>query len=62
VAYQRQVDRNRDQAIVLTADLLRLMTDRQRARLDRRLGGLAADFQALRCTEEKVVALRSEPG
>ena len=61
-AYQRQIDRNRDQAIALAADLLRLMTDRQRARLDRRLGGLAADFQALRCTEEKVVALRSEPG
>jgi hypothetical protein len=48
-AYQRQIDASRDQAVSLTADLLRLATDRQRARLDRRLAGLATDFQGLRC-------------
>jgi hypothetical protein len=59
-AYQRQIDASRDQALVLTADLLRLATDRQRARLDRRLDGLATDFQALRCTKETVAARNPE--
>jgi hypothetical protein len=56
VTYQRQINASREQAIALTADLLRLATDRQRARLDRRLGGLAADFQNIRCTKETVAA------
>lgn len=61
-AYQRQIEHNRAQAIALTADLLRLATDRQRARLDRRLGSLADDFQKLRCAQETVAALRPEAG
>jgi hypothetical protein len=60
-AYQRQIDASRDQAIALTADLLRLAPDRQRARLDRRLGGLVADFQTLRCARETVAALQPDP-
>ncbi|MFO7642176.1 MAG: DUF6279 family lipoprotein [Candidatus Competibacteraceae bacterium] len=60
VTYQRQIDASRGQAIALAADLLRLATDRQRARLDGRLGGLAADFQNIRCTKETVAALRPE--
>jgi hypothetical protein len=58
--YQRQIEHSRDQAVALTADLLRLATDRQRARLDRRLGGLAADFQTMRCTRETIAARRPE--
>ncbi len=61
-AYQRQFEQSRAQAIALTADLLRLATDRQRARLDRRLGGLMTDFQALRCAKDTVAALRHESG
>ena len=61
-AYQRQFEQTRDQAVALTADLLRLATDRQRARLDRRLGGLATDFQKIRCTKEAVAVLSPESG
>ena len=55
--YQRQLARNRAEALALTADLLTLATDRQRRRLQKRLDGLAADFEALRCGEETVATL-----
>ena len=55
--YQRQLARNRAEALTLTADLLALATDRQRRQLQQRLDGLAADFEALRCGEEAVAAL-----
>ncbi len=59
-AYQRQIDDSREQVIALTADLLRLATDRQRARLDGRLGSLAADFQKVRCVKEPMAGI-SDP-
>lgn len=55
--YQRQLARNRALALALTADLLVLATDGQRRRLQQRLDGLAADFEALSCGGETVATL-----
>lgn len=49
--YARQATRSRTEALTLTADLMRLATDRQRARLAKRLDGLRGDFRALGCGE-----------
>lgn len=47
--YARQLVRTRTEALALTADLLRLMTNRQRTRLEERIEGVRADFRALSC-------------
>ncbi len=47
--YARQAARTRAEGLALTADLLRLMTDRQRAQLRKRIEGLIVDFRALSC-------------
>jgi hypothetical protein len=54
--YARQAARSRAEALALTADLIRLATDRQRARLTKRLDGLRADFRALGCGETTLAA------
>ena len=56
--YARQTLRARAEALALTADLLRLMTDRQRARLAERIEGVRADFRALSCGGATTVAAR----
>jgi hypothetical protein len=54
--YTRQAARSRVEALALTADLMRLVTDRQRARLTQRLDGLRADLRALSCGETTLAA------
>ncbi|MCP5197222.1 MAG: hypothetical protein H6974_10610 [Gammaproteobacteria bacterium] len=46
----RQAAHTRAEALALTADLIRLATDRQRAQLRKRLDDLQADFRALSCS------------
>ncbi|MCB1778286.1 MAG: hypothetical protein KDI50_12700 [Candidatus Competibacteraceae bacterium] len=60
--YARQAARSRVEALALTADLMRLATDRQRARLTQRLNGLRADFRALSCREATLAASRERAG
>lgn len=54
--YVRQVARTRAEGLALTADLLRLATDRQRIRLGERIKGAKADFRALSCVGPMTVA------
>ena len=56
--YTRQVVRTRREALALTADLLGLLTDRQRTRLEERIEGVKADFRALSCGGSTTVAVR----
>jgi len=56
--YARQALRVRAEALALTSDLLRLMTDRQRARLAERIEGVRVDFRALSCDGSTAVAAR----
>lgn len=54
--YARQAARSRVEALALTADLMRLATDRQRVRLTQRLDSLRADLRALSCGETTLAA------
>lgn len=56
--YARQADRARAEALALTIDLLRLLTDRQRARLKERIEAIQADFRTLSCGGSTTVAAR----
>lgn len=56
VDYARQVLRARAEALTLTMDLLRSLTDRQRARLKERIEAIRADFRALGCGGSATVA------
>jgi hypothetical protein len=53
--YARQVVRTRTEALALTADLLRLMTNRQLTRLKERIEGVRADFRTLSCAGSTTV-------
>lgn len=54
--YIRQAAHNREEALALTADLIRRATDQQRTRLGKRLGDLRADLQALSCGQPTLAA------
>lgn len=56
VDYARQAARSQAEALALTVDLLRLLTERQRGQLKERIEAIRADFRALSCGGSATVA------
>lgn len=56
VDYARQAARSQAEALALTVDLLRLLTERQRSQLKERIEAIRADFRALSCGGSATVA------